>query len=454
MKILIVDDDRAILRTLALHLEGKHEARTALTLAEGRAALREGPNDLILLDLKLPDGTGLDLLRELREAGDLTPVLLITGCGELEAAIDAMKEGAADYIRKPIDLDALEAAIARIEQAASGAGAGDLVVEEGPPGRRKIAGSSRAALDVLKRIGLAAQSPVTVLILGESGTGKELIARTIHAHSSPAEPFVAVNCSAIVPTLLESELFGHERGSFTGAHETRPGKFELAGSGSVFLDEIGDLSLDLQAKILRVLQEREFERVGGARAIPFRARVIAATNRDLESMVRTKAFREDLYFRLAVHSIRVPPLRERPEDIPELAGHILRRLNAELGKRIRRVSAADLEKLRGHPWPGNVRELENVLTAAALATTGETLDLSVWKGLAGPPASGMSGGASVLGEEGGTPRTLAEAEREQILRALRATGWNITRASALLGISRPTLRKKIADHGIEDPRKA
>jgi DNA-binding NtrC family response regulator len=446
VKILVVDDDRAILRTLALHLGRAHEVETAPTLAEARARLAARHPELLVLDLKLPDGTGLELLGGLRAAGDLTPVLLVTGHGDLESAIEAMREGATDYIRKPIDIDELDAAVLRVERSVSKAASGDLAVPESPGRAGRIAGRSRAVLDLLKRIGLAAQSRVTVLLLGESGTGKELVARAIHAHSTPGAPFVAVNCSAIVPTLLESELFGHERGSFTGAAAAKPGKLELAAAGTVFLDEVGELPLDLQSKLLRVLQEKEFERVGGVAPIALQARVIAATNRDLEAMVAARAFREDLYFRLAVDPIRVPPLRERPEDLPELVEEILARLNVELRKRIRRVAAADLERLLAHSWPGNVRELENVLTSAALATTGEPLDLSGWS--ARPGEGRPAGGAGPAAAASGPIPTLAETERAQVLRALEATGWNITRASELLGISRPTLRKKIADHGL------
>ncbi len=441
MKILVIDDDRAILRTLVLHLSKDHQVETAATLARARERIQAGTPDLLILDLKLPDGTGLDLLRELRAGGNLTPVLLVTGHGDQESTIETMRAGATDYIRKPIDIDELDFAINRVARTRASAEQGDLFVREDAYRPGKIAGSSRAILDLLKRVGLAAQGRVTVLILGESGTGKELVARTIHAHSTPSHPFVAVNCSAIVPTLLESELFGHERGAFTGAQAAKTGKLELAGEGTAFLDEVGDLSLDLQAKLLRVLQEKEFDRVGGVEPIPLQARIIAATNRDLQSMVTARTFREDLYFRLAVDPIQVPALRDRPEDLPELAEHILGRLNTELKKRIRRITAADLERLRRHSWPGNVRELENVLTACAMATTGETLDLGGWTVQPGPvaPATGVT--------------TLAESERSQVLQALEATGWNITKASALLGISRPTLRKKIADYGLEEKRR-
>ena len=463
MKVLIVDDERSILDTLALHFGTDHEVDTARCIAEARERIGTGTWDLILLDLKLPDGTGLELLRSLRASGDLTPLILVTGHGDLQSAIAAMREGATDYIRKPIDIDELDAAVARVARTRASAGSDDLVLEEGPGQPGKIVGSSRAVLDLLKRVGLAAQSRVTVLLLGESGTGKELVARNIHEHSSPGEPFVAVNCSAIVPTLLESELFGHERGAFTGAQTAKAGKLEIAGPGTAFLDEIGDLPLDLQAKILRVLQEREFERVGGIERIPFRARVIAATNRPLKSMVGERTFREDLYYRLAVDPIVVPALRERPDDIPELVVHILRRLNDEFRKRIRRVAAADVERLRRYPWPGNVRELENVLTSCALATAGDTLDLGGWTARSpiGPDEEGTPRPAPRPMDPGENPSappatvaigTLAQAERAQILKALEATGWNITHASMALGVSRPTLRKKIAEYGLGQER--
>jgi two-component system, NtrC family, response regulator AtoC len=443
VRILVVDDDRSILRTLSLHLAPAHDVTTAPSLAEARARAVSARPELIVLDLKLPDGTGLDLLKSLRSSGDHTPVLLVTGHGDLESAIDAMREGAADYIRKPIDIDELDAAVARVARSSGGAGEGGLVLRDGPPRPGHLVGKSRPMLALLKRVGLAARSRVTVLITGESGTGKDLVARTIHAHSTPDEPFVAVNCSAIVPTLLESELFGHARGAFTGAVADKAGRLEAAQGGTVFLDEVGDLPLDLQSKLLRVLQEREFERVGAAEPIPLRARVLTATHRDLEAMVAVGTFREDLYFRLAVDPLRVPSLRERIEDLPDLVEHVLLRVCPELGKSIRRVAAADLERLAAYPWPGNVRELENVLTGAALATAGETLDLSGWTPR-GPAAPAQPA------EDAPFP-TLAESERAQVEKALESTGWNITRASGLLGISRPTLRKKIADFGLVEP---
>jgi len=438
MRILIVDDDPGIASTLSLHLGRRHAVETARTLAGAREALRAGAPDAVLLDLKLPDGTGLEFLERLREEDAQIPVIMITGHSDMQSTIEAMRRGAVDYIRKPLDIDAIEAALLRVEREIEARALAHALNVEASFQAGQIVGSSRAITDLLKRIGVAARSRVWVLVLGESGTGKELVARTIHAHASPGEAFVGMNCSAIVPTLLESELFGHERGAFTGADRRKIGKLELAGRGTVFFDEIADLPLDLQAKLLRVLQEREFERVGGTDVIRLEARVIAATNRDLEALVAEKVFRDDLYYRLCVNAIRIPPLRERREDIPLLVEHLTAKINRELHKCISRVREEDLDRLKAHDWPGNVRELENVLMRAALASAGTTLDLS---GIdLGPPALPRAAG----------PRTLAAVEKEHILSVLRAVAWNITRASDILGISRPTLRKKVRDYGLDE----
>lgn len=442
MQILIIDDDPGITSTLALHLGGRHRVETARTLAEGREKIEAASPDAILLDLKLPDGTGLDLLDGMRSRDAAIPVIMITGHSDMQSTIEAMRSGAVDYIRKPLDIDEIEAALLRVEREIDARTRfRALNVEASAPFQGgQIVGSSRAITELLKQIGLAARSRIGVLILGESGTGKELVARTIHAHSSPDEPFIAMNCSAIVPTLLESELFGHEKGAFTGADRRKIGKLELASRGTIFFDEIADMPPDLQAKLLRVLQEREFERVGGSEVIPLEARVIAATNRNLEAMVGDGSFREDLYFRLCVNAIRIPALRERPEDIPPLVEYLTAKINRELHERISRVSEEDLRRLMAYEWPGNVRELENVLMRAALASTGPTLDVS-----------GIALGAPSRARPAEEPdlRPLEAVEKDHVLRVLRATSWNITRASELLGISRPTLRKKIRDYGLD-----
>ncbi|MBM4118238.1 sigma-54-dependent Fis family transcriptional regulator, partial [bacterium] len=327
--LLIVDDDRALRRSLELELAGRGFApRSAATLAEGEALWRIAEPDLVILDLKLPDGEGLELLARMGEAGSRARVVMITGHHDMEKALAAMRLGAFDYVHKPLDVDeldrVLDRALAEI-RAAETARTPELEAALAESGAPRLHGKSRALLELHKAIGQASRGRANVLIRGESGTGKELVARIIHWNLAPGAPFVAVNCSALVPTLLESELFGHEKGAFTGALARRRGRLELAGAGVLFLDEIGDLPLDLQAKLLRVLQERRFERVGGAQALDFAAVVIAATHRDLEALVASGAFREDLYYRLKVVEIGVPPLRERKEDIPLLVAAFLAR---------------------------------------------------------------------------------------------------------------------------------
>jgi two-component system response regulator AtoC len=296
---------------------------------------------------------------------------------------------------------------------------------------------------VLKQIGVLSQSRIPVLILGETGTGKELVARALHDAGSPKEPFVAMNCSSVVPTLLESELFGHVKGAFTGADSDKAGRLELAGDGAIFFDEIGDMALDLQGKLLRALQERTFERVGSVKPIAFRARVIAATHRDLESMVSAGSFREDLYYRLAVSTVRVPPLRERRGDIPLLVEHLLGRIARDLHIRVSGIEDAAVHRLQAYEWPGNVREFENVLTRAVLLARGETVrDENVAASIGRGPR-GQSAPAVI--------KTLRDAERDHVEAALYAAGWNITHTASMLDISPTTLRKKISDYNITPP---
>ncbi len=437
-RLLIVDDDDAIRRTLELHLtEQRFEVLSADTLAKARELWRNRDPDLVVLDLKLPDGEGTTLLEEFARAGSEAIVVMVTGHQDMDYAIRAMKAGAFNYIHKPLNIDELDVVLQKARQqirARSKVRTLETEHEEFRPG--KIAGQSRAILEVHIQIGVAAKSRVNILISGESGTGKELVARAIHQNSTPDEPFVAVNCSAIVPTLLESELFGHERGAFTGAHQRKIGKLELAGSGTLFLDEIGDLSPELQSKLLRVVQERTFERVGGNQTLKFEARIIAATNRHLEEMVQQGKFREDLYFRLKVLEIALPPLRERKDDFPHLVPHLLEKINRDLHRHVTRVPDNVMERLTQHDWPGNVRELENVLTQAVLRSPGQLLALDFWS--TRPIVSG----------EKRELKSLAEIEKEHIEWVLAEVGGHLGKACEVLGITRPTLRKKMEDYGI------
>lgn len=447
-RILIVDDDRALARSLQIHLSAAdHGVRTAHTLAEAWSLFSEDPDDIVFLDLKLPDGDGRSLLARLREAQPGTPVIMISGHQDMQATIEAMRAGAFDYIRKPLDLDQILSTLGAAEQTirAEPPPSVEPELQGVRPRPREIVGRSPAILDLLKRIAVLSQSRVTVLIQGETGTGKELVARALHDASGPTGPFVAVNCGGIVPTLLESELFGHEKGSFTGAVARKIGKLELAGEGTLFFDEVGDLPLDLQAKLLRALQEEEFERVGAIRPIRLRARIMAATHRDLDARVREGTFREDLFFRLAVTRLHVPPVRERPEDIQLLADFLLGRIAERLGRPPVRLSAEALRILEEDPWPGNVRELENILTRAAALLRGEVIgpeDLQIDRSLRTEPAGGGNGEPLV---------PLREAERRHIERALERLDWNITHTAEALEISPTTLRKKIADYELRRP---
>src|SRR5437868_6975672 len=375
-RILIVDDDRSIRELLSMHLEERgFGAMSAATGAEGFRLAAEASPAAIVLDMRLPDASGIDLIPELRKRAAEAPVLMITAHHDMASTILAMKAGAFDYIHKPIDIQAFDVALDRaLEMRRLLKGTDYLSVEGGGAFKMDdIVGTSPPMQQLFKDVGRVAASRATVLIQGESGTGKELIARVIHSYSAPQKPFIGIDCSAIVDTLLESELFGHEKGAFTGAVSTKAGKFEVAEDGSIFLDEIGELLQNLQAKLLRVLQERELERVGGVKRIPVRARILAATNRDLFGEVAAGRFREDLYQRLKVVTLSIPPLRERRQDVPLLVEHLLVKINQRLHKNLRRVPRETLEKLMARSWPGNVRELENVLTRAAVLSQGDLL---------------------------------------------------------------------------------
>lgn len=442
-RILIVDDDAALARSLQLQLGTKGiEAVVAGTATGGLEAIEENAPDLVLLDINLPDGDGISVMEQIVARRSEMPVVMVTARQDMAATIKAMRAGAFDYIRKPFDIDDVLLVIEKLgrrgpQSAPGGATAGDTALP------REIVGSDPKMLDVLKQIGLLSRSRVSVLIRGESGTGKELVARALHEASCPDEPFLAINCSAVVSTLLESELFGHEKGAFTGADRQKTGKLELAGKGTVFFDEIGDMDVDLQAKLLRVLQEKEFERVGGTEPLVFKARVICATHRDLKAMVAAREFREDLLYRIVVSEVELPPLRERPGDIKLLVQHFLGKLGTDLHKRVDNIDGVAMRQLRAYRWPGNVRELENVLACGVALSRGSTLvadDLAL-------PHVPLTDGASAPTVSAGV--SLADAEMAHIEKVLNSTEWNITRTAKLLEISPTTLRKKITDYGLQ-----
>jgi two-component system, NtrC family, response regulator AtoC len=448
-RILIVDDDRSIRELLSMHLEERgYGVVSAATGAEGFKLAEEMSPSAIILDMRLPDGSGIDLIPELRKRAAETPILMITAHHDMATTILAMKAGAFDYIHKPIDIRALDVAIDRaLEVRRLSRGTDFLSVEAQRAVKLDdIVGTSAPMQRLFKDVGRVAASRATVLIQGESGTGKELIARVIHSYSAGTKPFIGINCSAIVDTLLETELFGHEKGAFTGAVSAKIGKFELAEDGSIFLDEIGELSQNLQAKLLRVLQERELERVGGVKRIPVRARILAATNRDLLAEVQEGRFREDLYQRLKVVTLAIPPLRDRREDIPLLVENLLAKINQRLHKNLRRVPREMLEKLMARKWPGNVRELENVLMRAAVLSQGDLLLEEHLVEASRPeprPADPPTASAD------GRVQTLDEVERAHIERVFAMTKGHKGRTCQILGISRPTLERKLRKYGLE-----
>jgi len=464
--ILIADDEESI--RWVLERACTQQGHSVVAVGNGTAALAElraRPFDVALIDIKMPDLSGLDVLQQAREARIDTLFIIMTAQNTMANAIEATKRGAYDYLTKPFDLEQVAALIARAMELRRLTH--DLERLRGELEQRNdlVIGRTPAMQEVYKLIGRVAPTDATVLIQGETGTGKELIAKTIHYHSSRGGPFMALNCSAIPNELLESELFGYERGAFTGAVERRIGKFEAAAGGTLFLDEIADMPLALQSKVLRVLQEREFTRVGGRDAIRADVRIIAATNQDLEAAVRAGRFREDLFFRLNVVRIAVPPLRERRADVPELIEFFLDKVNRELGTALVGVSAEARDLLLRHSWPGNVRELENALLRAAVLAGGRTLVPEDFA-LAGEPRQ-AAGDALPLEEA--VRRRLAEllaadatalpsdlhallisaVERPLIEVVLERAGGNQVKAAEMLGINRNTLRKKITELGIE-----
>lgn len=443
--ILLVEDDDSLRESLEMFL---HERGLSVhAAADGRQCLRmwkECSPQVIILDIKLPDTSGLDLLRQITRQDSEVKVIMITAFHDMETTIEAMRLGAYDYIQKPLKAAELDEVVNKALHIAAATRTHQPVVsiDATADDGRRIVGNTPEMNAIFKTIGLLARNQATVLINGETGCGKELIARVIHDSSAQQDqPFVTVDCTTLVDNLLESELFGHERGAFTGAIDTKKGRLELAGRGTIFFDEVGDLPLPLQAKLLRFLEYREFTRVGGTKVRRSQARIIAATNRDLGEMVQRGRFRQDLLFRLKVVSIEVPPLRQRLTDLPQLVHHFLGLINHDLMTRVDRVEDEALDSLAGHPWPGNVRELKNVLIKAALESRGRVL-------LGEAVAAALTGATSTQ-PEADKPRTLDEVEQEHITNALYNHDWNITVTAKVLGVSRPTLRKRIARYGLK-----
>lgn len=448
-KILIVDDDRNIGKMISatLQKQKRYECAMALSGEECLQTVRNDPPDLILLDIQMPGIDGLQTLERLKQLEPNIPVVMMSAHGTIERAVRSMKLGAHDFIEKPFASDRL---LVTVENALITSSLKKEVTELRSELKKKysfenIIGESGAMQDVFRAVEKVIDSNVTVLIQGESGTGKELIARAIHYHSRTRgnKPFVAVNCTALPESLLESELFGHEKGAFTGAAGRRIGKFELANGGTIFLDEIGLMSPTMQSKVLRVLQEREFERVGGNELVRVDVRFISATNRDLEEAVKKGEFREDLYYRIAVFPIKLPPLRERKEDIPPLAAFFLKKYSQEEGKEIEGISADALELLMAYHWPGNVRELENAIErAVVLAASKEIMPSDL-------PAAVRALGEKRLYESDHTLANWIEKLEEEALRqALLECGGNVSQTAKKLGIGRATIYRKAKKYGL------
>ncbi|MDP6708392.1 MAG: sigma-54 dependent transcriptional regulator [Alphaproteobacteria bacterium] len=452
-RILVIDDEEASCRTLKLHFDERgFDVETALSAVEGLEKLEGRPADVVISDIRMPGRDGLSLLGEIQSRYAGLPVIMITAYQDLESTVAAMHAGAVDYVPKPIDLEELEAAVDRAVALRADEGDDGLVVDSGAAAGT-IIGRSRGMKEVFKSIGMVSQSRVTVLILGESGTGKELVARAIHkASPDAAQPFVAVNCAALVETLLESEMFGHERGAFTGAVASRKGKVELAGEGALFLDEVSELSPRMQGKLLRLLEEREYSPVGSTATKISKARFITATNVDLTERVRVGEFREDLFYRLNVVNIQLPPLRERPGDIPVLVEHLLKKINREVRKGVRRVPSEVLDTLIAYTWPGNVRQLENVLMKAVVLAQGDVLNLADLPDEISGDRTADSAAIRTepeTGREAGSGASLKDVERHHIERVLASTSWHKGRACQILGISRPRLERRIREYGLE-----
>ncbi len=472
-QVLVADDEPNLRRVLSAQLSRDgFEVHVAEDGEQALKVLADHHIDVVITDLRMPKLDGMELLKRIVADYADIPVIMITAHGTVHTAVEALKVGAFDYVTKPFDRAEFQSVIAKAARSRELAGQlylGDNTEERG---RFRLIGQSAVMQEVYQLIDRAADTPSTVLITGESGTGKELIARALHEHSSRKErAFIRVNCAALPPELIESELFGYEKGAFTGAVTSKPGRFELADGGSLFLDEIGEIPASMQVKLLRAIQESEFERVGGVKTIGVDVRLIAATNRNLAEEIAIGRFREDLYYRLNVVNVHLPPLRERKSDIPLLIEHFLRRFNTRLKKNVQGVEPATMELLTNHAWRGNIRELENAIERCVLFCDGDTIrapelpaelreqarprgalavqELSAPLTGAAPIELGES-----LGDEGGLKEAVREAtqrvERELILRALKQTGNNVTHTARLLKISRKSLQIKMKELGLRE----
>jgi len=462
-QVLIVDDEPNLRKILSAQLtRDGYDVMIAEDGAQGLAMLRENHIDMVITDLKMPKVDGMTLLKEaLREDPEL-PVVMITAHGTVDTAVEALKSGAFDYLTKPFDKDEVRQIVAKALKTKELSGAEASHASTASTARFGIIGSSPGITELYNVLERVADTPTTVLITGESGTGKELVARALHDHSSRKDkPFIKVNCAAIPKELIESELFGYERGAFTGAVGSKPGRFELANGGTLFLDEIGEIPVEMQVKLLRALQESEFERVGGIKTMRVDVRLVAATNRDLKKLIANGSFREDLFYRLNVVPMRLPALRERASDIPILVEHFLTKFNDRLKKHVNGVEPDAMDVLCNYSWPGNIRELENVVERAVLfCDTSKVRSEDLPPEVRGGPAVPISSPPpdanleAALAGEGGLKEhvkvAMSKLERELVSRALGQTNGNVTHAARLLKISRKGLQLKMKELGLRE----
>ncbi|HEX7570960.1 MAG TPA: sigma-54 dependent transcriptional regulator [Verrucomicrobiae bacterium] len=451
-KIIVLEDDAGVRSNLENYLRRKHyDVAAVATIAAAQEYLNKDNFDLIFLDVRLPDGDGTDLLKEIQARPQKPLVVMMTGYGSVESAVVCMKNGAFDYLIKPFSMEQIEVTLRKAQEFTQLIKVNRFLSQETDDGEVELLGNSPAMQNLRALIRKVARTQATVLVQGESGTGKELVARALYNDSSRANaPFIKVNCAAIPENLIESEFFGHERGAFTGAMNKREGRFELAHGGTILLDEISEISPSVQAKLLRVLQERELERVGGNRTIKVDVRVIATTNRNLEHSIEKKEFRQDLYFRLNVVPVLVPPLRERLEDVPQLAELFMHRFARKHGVHIKGFTDAALRLLKNHAWPGNVRELQNVVERAVILCEDSGMLEPEHLGLGGAvqPSSAsvvVSGALEPVRHSSEFP-TLADLEKHHIFAALDRCKGNRTHAAKLLDVSIRTLRNKLHEY--------
>ncbi len=439
--ILVVDDEHSIRESLSGWLQ--QDGYAVETAADGPVALekiKENHFDIMLLDVKMPQMDGITVLKRLKEVDSDTAVVMMTAHGAIQDAVEAMKLGAYDYLLKPFDLEELSLTMEKLVQMQTLAMENLILKDRVATITRfeNLVGQSPPMLRLFETIVDVAQSDATVLLTGETGTGKELVARAIHAHSPRCySPFIAINCGAFTEQLLESELFGHEKGAFTDAKYTKKGRLEMANAGTLFLDEVGDISMKMQIDLLRVLETHEFTRVGGTTPLKSDFRVIAATHQDLQESIRNKTFRQDLFYRLNVIHLRVPPLRERPEDVPLLAQHFLRRYATETSKKIDSIQPEALEAMQGYPWPGNVRELENAIERAVVVGKGRQIRPGDLPFVAPTPDATAA-----------VNQSLQDMERRYIAQVLASESGNVSNAAKVLRINRTTLYNKIKKYGL------